>query len=120
MKLLRCPLNGERPVSEFVYGGEWRPMPDPDAASDAEWAAYVFNRRSLPGVKREWWYHAPSGTWFVAERDVVRDRVLHTWLPADVPSDVPSDGPAVRPTDAPANETSDGSAGGPAAGGGAP
>ncbi|MCU0870474.1 MAG: sarcosine oxidase subunit delta, partial [Burkholderiales bacterium] len=31
MKLLTCPVNGPRPVAEFVYGGEVRPMPDPDA-----------------------------------------------------------------------------------------
>ena len=30
MKLLTCPINGPRPVSEFVYGGEVRPMPDPE------------------------------------------------------------------------------------------
>ena len=95
MKLLRCPVNGERPISEFVYGGEWRAMPDPASASDAEWAAYVFNRRSLPGIKREWWYHAASGTWFLADRDVERDRVIGTWLPAEAPDVAPTPG-AVR------------------------
>lgn len=83
MKLLTCPVNGPRPVSEFVYGGEVRPMPDPDACSDVEWAAYVFNRNGVPGVKIEWWYHAASGTWFHAERDVTADRVLRTWLPGE-------------------------------------
>jgi len=29
-KLLRCPINGPRPVSEFQYAGEIRTMPDPD------------------------------------------------------------------------------------------
>ena len=85
MKLLRCPVNGVRPISEFAYGGEVRAMPDPDRASDAEWAAYVFDRSGVPGVKCEWWYHLPSGTWFVAERDVARDTVLGTWLPHEVP-----------------------------------
>lgn len=60
-------------------------MPDPEHATDAEWAAYVFERTGVPGTKREWWYHIPSGTWFVAERDTVRDVVLATWLPNDVP-----------------------------------
>ena len=27
MKLLPCPINGLRPISEFVYGGEYREMP---------------------------------------------------------------------------------------------
>lgn len=85
MKLLRCPVNGIRPISEFAYGGEVRVMPDPDRASDAEWRAYVFDRSGVPGIKREWWYHLPSGTWFIAERDVVRDTVLGTWLPHEAP-----------------------------------
>ncbi len=50
MKLLRCPINGLRPVSEFQYAGEIRPMPDPDTCSDAQWTDYVFNRNGAPGV----------------------------------------------------------------------
>lgn len=84
MKLLRCPVNGVRPVSEFAYGGEIRSMPA-DTCSDIEWAHYVFNRSGVPGVKVEWWYHIASGTWFHAERDTVTDRVLRTWLPGDLP-----------------------------------
>ena len=82
MKLLTCPVNGPRPVSEFVYGGEVRPIPAPDC-SDPEWARYVFHRSGIPGVKIEWWYHTASGTWFHAERDVVADRVIRTWLPGE-------------------------------------
>jgi len=80
MKLLTCPLNGPRPVSEFVYGGEVRPMPDPETCSDAEWSDYVFNRSGVAGVKREWWCHSPSGVWFLAERDTTTDTVLRTFL----------------------------------------
>ena len=80
MKQLTCPINGTRPLQEFHYGGEVREMPDPDAADDAAWADYVFNRTGEPGVHREWWYHIASGTWFVAERDVVRDVVTRTYL----------------------------------------
>lgn len=79
MKQLRCPLNGVRPVSEFAYGGEVRDMPDPDRASDAEWAAYVFERSGVPGIKREWWCHIASGYWFVVERDTLRDHVIDTY-----------------------------------------
>ncbi|MDX2171393.1 MAG: sarcosine oxidase subunit delta [Deltaproteobacteria bacterium] len=85
MKLLTCPLNGPRPIAEFVYGGELRAMPDAATASDREWAEYVFHRNGAAGVKRELWYHAPSGTWFVAERDTLRDRVVATYLPSEVP-----------------------------------
>jgi len=80
MKLLRCPINGLRPLQEFAFGGEVRPMPDPDTASDAEWANYVFNRSGEPGVRAEWWYHIPSGVWFIAERDTLKDEFLRTYL----------------------------------------
>ncbi len=83
MKLLTCPVNGARPVSEFTYGGEVRTMPDPATCGDVAWADYVFNRSGIPGVKVECWYHVPSGTWFQAERDVSTDRVIRTWLPGD-------------------------------------
>ena len=52
MKIMHCPLNGPRNISEFVYGGEVVEMPDPATASDAEWADHVFleaNRRG-PGT----------------------------------------------------------------------
>ncbi|HSO05664.1 MAG TPA: sarcosine oxidase subunit delta [Pelomicrobium sp.] len=80
MRLLTCPVNGPRPLDEFVFGGEVRAMPDPAAVDDAAWADYVFNRAGAPAVKREWWYHAPSGTWFVAERDTLTDAVKRTYL----------------------------------------
>jgi sarcosine oxidase, subunit delta len=80
MKLLNCPVNGLRPLSEFAYGGELRTMPDLTTASDEAWADYVFNRRGEPGVRREWWYHIASGTWFVAERDNLKDEFLRSYL----------------------------------------
>ena len=80
MKLMLCPINGARPVSEFAYAGEVRDMPDPARTDDQAWAAYVFNRQGAARVKREWWYHIASGVWFVAERDTATDRVLRTYL----------------------------------------
>ena len=80
MKIITCPINGPRPLQEFHFGGEVRTMPDATAATDAEWANYVFNRSGEPGVKREWWYHVPSGTWFIAERDNRTDEFLRTYL----------------------------------------
>lgn len=81
MKILECPLNGPRPIQEFYFGGEIRPMPDPDSSSDEAWADYVFAREGAPGRKTEWWYHLPSGTWFLAERDTRTDEILRTYLP---------------------------------------
>lgn len=80
MKLLQCPVNGIRPLSEFSYGGEFRTMPDPDSCTDQQWAAYVHYRRGAPGYKKEWWYHMPSGTWFIAERNTITDKVSRTYL----------------------------------------
>ncbi len=80
MKIMTCPVNGPRPVSEFACAGEWRQMPDPDTATDVEWADYVFNRNGSTGIKREWWCHTPSGVWFIAERDPVADKVVATYL----------------------------------------
>ncbi|GAB4376893.1 MAG: sarcosine oxidase subunit delta [Elainellaceae cyanobacterium] len=79
MKLITCPINGTRPVSEFAYGGEYRPMPAPDTTDDA-WADYVFNRNNAPGIKQEWWCHTPSNTWFIAERNTLTDVILRTYL----------------------------------------
>jgi sarcosine oxidase subunit delta len=72
-------------LQEFVYGGVIRLMPDASASTDKQWADYVFNRAGEPGVHQEWWYHAASGTWFIAERDHLKDEILRTYLynPAD-------------------------------------
>jgi sarcosine oxidase subunit delta len=80
VKLLTCPVNGTRAISEFAYGGELRPMPDPTAAGDAAWADYVFNRSGVAGLKQEWWCHTASGVWFIAERDTLSDTVVRTFL----------------------------------------
>ena len=77
---MSCPINGRRAISEFAYGGELRQMPDPATASDQVWADYVFNRSGVPGVKKEWWCHTPSGVWFIAERDTTTDTILRTYL----------------------------------------
>ena len=83
MKIIHCPINGPRPLQEFYFGGQFRPLPEPPGGasmSDSEWADYVFNRDGAPGVQKEWWYHTPSGTWFIAERDIVSDTFLRTYL----------------------------------------
>ena len=61
-------------------------MPTPDTSSDLEWASYVHYRDNAPGVKKEWWYHAPSGTWFIAERNTLSDEVLATYLYGKAPT----------------------------------
>lgn len=84
MKIMMCPLNGPRNISEFTYGGEFKVMPDPTTCSDGEWADYVFNSENLAGVVREWWMHTPSSYWFIAERHAVSDEVLRTFDPKEL------------------------------------
>lgn len=79
MKLMQCPLNGLRNISEFVFGGEVKQMPDHQTCSDREWAEYVFYHNNGTGVVREWWLHAPSGYWFIAERHRVSGDILRTY-----------------------------------------
>ena len=55
-------------------------MPDPSACAGEQWADYVFNRTGEPGTRREWWYHSASSVWFIAERDVIRDEVVRSYL----------------------------------------
>jgi sarcosine oxidase subunit delta len=88
LKIIRCPLNGLRPLLEFVSAGEVRDAPDPNSCSDAEWTAYLYNRASVPGVRREWWCHTPSGYWFIVERDTERDEIVATYDAADLPARV--------------------------------
>jgi sarcosine oxidase, subunit delta len=84
MKLICCPLNGMRNVQEFVQGPEVKDMPEPPRGSDSDWAAYVFLEDNRKGVVREWWCHAPSNYWFIAERDTATDTMLRTFDPAEL------------------------------------
>lgn len=83
MKIMPCPLNGPRNISEFVYGGELKAMPDPATCSDRDWAEYVFYHDNQPEVVTEWWLHAASSYWFLAERHTLTDEVLRTFDPAE-------------------------------------
>lgn len=80
MKIMTCPVNGARAISEFTYAGELRSLLDPATASDEAWADYVFNRGGSAGLKQEWWCHTPSGVWFIAERQTATDQILRTYL----------------------------------------
>jgi sarcosine oxidase subunit delta len=84
MKIMNCPLNGPRNINEFVHGGEVREMPEPNTCSDREWAQYVFYSDNLIEVVTEWWLHAPSGYWFIAERHTGSDEVLRTYDPSEI------------------------------------
>jgi heterotetrameric sarcosine oxidase delta subunit len=84
--LLTCPNCGPREVADFAFGGEVsaRPTAKPTAR---ELHTYVYFRRNVAGVQREWWRHR-SGCrqWFLAERDTTTNAVLWTALPDDAPA----------------------------------
>ena len=77
MFLIPCPYCGPRAEAEFAHGGEAHlRRPDPESASDAEWAAYLFFRKNPKGWRRERWRHdAGCGQWFNLCRDTATDRI---------------------------------------------
>jgi sarcosine oxidase subunit delta len=80
MLLIACPYCGmERPELEFRNGGEAhieRPL-DPSAASDAEWADFLYFRSNPKGVLAERWRHMSGcGRFFNFLRDTVSDKFL--------------------------------------------
>jgi sarcosine oxidase subunit delta len=88
MKLFDCPVIGKRPISEFDYCGEVRRPPlDADETTRAD---FVFNRNGAPQVLREWWYHRPTGRWYVMERDTLKDVVMGFIDLEEVRYDIPA------------------------------
>ena len=112
MKIMVCPLNGPRPVSEFAYGGEVRQSPDPDTCSDAEWSGYVFNRPARRATNTSGGATSPpvSGSSRCATRprdmviatypaETARQRLCRTGARHDVPTrSQPENGSTDRPS----------------------
>ena len=83
----------DRPELEFRHAGEahiTRP-PVPQAASDAEWAGYLYSRGNPKGVIAERWRHAHGcGRFFNALRHTVSDRILATYPAGTAPPEIAS------------------------------
>jgi sarcosine oxidase subunit delta len=76
--LLTCPNCGPRDVNEFSSAGEVTVRPK-GAPTLRQLAEYVYFRRNVAGVQREWWYHRLGcEIWFQAERDTRTNEVLKT------------------------------------------
>ena len=54
--LLTCPHCGPRDVNEFAYAGEVTSRPK-QSPTLRELTDYVYFRRNVAGVQREWWQH---------------------------------------------------------------
>jgi sarcosine oxidase, subunit delta len=79
--LLSCPNCGPRDVNEFGYAGEVTSRPAASPRLD-ELTDYVYFRRNVAGVQREWWYHRfGCELWFLADRDTRTNEVLRVELP---------------------------------------
>jgi sarcosine oxidase subunit delta len=79
--LLPCPNCGPRDVAEFTSTGEVTVRPT-ESPSLSELTSYLYFRRNVAGVQREWWYHRLGcEEWFQAERDTCTNEVHRTWVP---------------------------------------
>lgn len=76
--LLPCPHCGPRDVNEFATTGEVLTRSGPQATR-RELSEYVYLRRNVAGVQREWWYHRLGcKQWFIGTRDTVTNTVHNT------------------------------------------
>jgi heterotetrameric sarcosine oxidase delta subunit len=67
--LVPCPHCGPRDVGEFTCAGEVSERPR-NQPSLRELTSYLYFRRNVAGLQREWWYHRLGcETWFLADRD---------------------------------------------------
>lgn len=94
MLLIRCPFCEEaRPEIEFRYAGEAhiaRPV-EPQAATDSDWAAYLYVRGNPKGWHAERWHHVHGcGRFFNALRNTVSDCIAATYRPGDTRPALPA------------------------------
>jgi sarcosine oxidase subunit delta len=79
MKIMTCPMNGPRNISEFTCFGPVHEPVEMETVSDAGWAHYLFHHDNRAGIIREWWRHTPSNYFFIAERHTVTDEIVATY-----------------------------------------
>jgi heterotetrameric sarcosine oxidase delta subunit len=69
-------------VNEFTCAGEVTVRPK-GSPSLRELASYLYFRRNVAGVQREWWYHRLGcEIWFQAERDTQTNEVVRVEIPS--------------------------------------
>jgi sarcosine oxidase, subunit delta len=81
MLLLTCPCCGvTAEETEFAPGGEAHLKRFGPGSSDADYEAYMFNRKNPRGVHFERWRHAYGcGKWFLAARCTITLEVFGTY-----------------------------------------
>jgi len=98
MLLLTCPCCGASgEETEFAPGGEAHLTRFGPGSGDAEFAAYLFERRNPRGVHVERWRHAfGCGKWFHLARDTATLEIFGAYAaqttepPADLISEIKS------------------------------
>jgi heterotetrameric sarcosine oxidase delta subunit len=71
--LIPCPHCGQRPFTEFTFGGELRPIEADDLEADF---ARVYLRENAAGVQEERWFHLLGcRRWLTITRDTVTNRI---------------------------------------------
>ena len=80
--LIRCPICGERHVSEFTYEGDATvARPALNETDPAPWQAYIYDRANPRGRHREYWHHTGGcRSWLVVERDTLTHDILSVEL----------------------------------------
>jgi len=90
---INCPWCGERDQTEFRYGGPAntnRP-PQPEQASDADWADYLFYRDNPKGPHHERWVHSwGCRQWFNIVRHTLTHEILQIYTMGQAPGENPS------------------------------
>ena len=77
MLWLDCPRCGRRPIDEFTFGGERRPVPDSIADPDERDFDEVWVFENPDGVATERWFHAfGCRRWLTVRRDTSTDTVV--------------------------------------------
>jgi heterotetrameric sarcosine oxidase delta subunit len=77
MLWLDCPRCGRRPIDEFAFGGERRPVPDWIEGDDARNLDEVWMFENPAGSTTERWFHvAGCRRWLTIRRDTTTDTVV--------------------------------------------
>jgi heterotetrameric sarcosine oxidase delta subunit len=85
--LIPCPYCGPRNASEFRYVGESIERPNPNAAAQEQWRAYLYERANPSGWTTESWFHrAGCGRYLKVERDTNSNEVRAPQLEPTTPT----------------------------------
>ncbi len=85
MLRIHCPLCGDRPYTEYRYGGDAsKRRPAHGAANTESWHDYLFLFDNPKGPHREFWQHVQGcRQWLIVTRDTATNVVAEVMLARD-------------------------------------